>query len=226
MSFNRIIIFLLLIATPLFSQYKLKKSVYGGSGGSQSNANNILHSIAGQPIGNQSSNATYNLKEGFIFSFLDNIQLSDEPLAHSNIFTIDSVLNSSSIRFNVQPAIQITNAKGYFILAKANGDPIITLIDGVYPTLYSESNATKIVAISTDVNSNTVTATGLLPNKTYTFLLIPYNWDGHHSASINYKTDGTIPKLTQATPIPTMGEWALIILGLAIPTVVYFKMKT
>lgn len=30
MSFNRIIIFLLLIATPLFSQYKLKKSVYGG----------------------------------------------------------------------------------------------------------------------------------------------------------------------------------------------------
>lgn len=226
MSFNRTIIVLLFISIPLFSQYKIKKSVAGASGGEQSNSNNTLHSIAGQPIGNHSSNATYNLKEGFIFILMNQIVLADEPSAHSNLFTIDSVLNSGSIRFNIQPANQIANAKGYFILAKVNADPSITLEDGVYPALYSESNSTKIVAIGTNANASTLTATGLLPNKTYTFALIPYNWDGNHNASINYKTDGTIPKVTQATPIPTMGEWALIILGLAIPTVVYFKMKS
>lgn len=220
-----IIAFILIIsASNLLGQYQIDKSVTK-SGGTQSNSNHKLHSVIGQAIGNQSSNTFYNLKEGFIFSFESFVALLDEPISHSITFSVDSVIDAGSIRFNVQRAKQITNAMGYFILARANADPNIILTDGIYSTLHSISNNTKIVAISTDINADTVVATGLQPNKTYTFYLIPYNWDGNHNASINYKTDGTIPKVIQSTPIPTMSEWALIILGLSIPVIVYFKMK-
>lgn len=227
MNFSKLAILILLITTPLFSQYQIKKSAISVGGGKQSNSANTLYHIAGQPIGNSSSNSQYLLREGYIFYYLEDeeVQLSDEPLAHSDAFTLDSILNAGSIRFNIQPAEQITNAAGYIVLARAGGDPQIIITDASYPSLYYSSSSTKVVAILTDKTASTITATGLQPSQTYTFVLIPFNWNGSDNASINFKTDGTIPKITQTTPIPTLSEWALILLGLAIPIIVYFKMK-
>lgn len=228
MKFSKLVLLILLITIPLFSQYRIKKSAVSAGGGKQSNSTNTLYHIAGQPIGNSSSNSQYLLREGYIFSYIENevLQLSNEPLAYSDTFTLDSILDAGSIRFNVQPAEQITNAAGYIVLARASGDPQIIISDGDYPSLYYSSNSTKVVAISTDKTANKITATGLQPSQTYTFVLIPFNWNGSDNASINFKTDGTIPKITQTTPIPTLSEWALILLGVAIPIIVYFKMKT
>lgn len=227
MKLNKLVILVLLIATPLFSQYQIKKSTTSAGGGKQSNTSNTLYHIAGQPIGNSSSNSQYLLREGYIFYYLEDevVQLSDEPLAHSSTFTLDSILNAGSIRFNIQPAEQITNVAGYIVLARAGGDPQIIVSDGDYPSLYFQSSDTKVVSILTDKTANKITATGLQPSQTYTFVLIPFNWNGSDNASINFKTDGTIPKITQTTPIPTLSEWALILLGVAIPLIVYFKMK-
>lgn len=228
MKFSKLAILVLLITTPLFSQYQIKKSATSAGGGKQSNSTNTLYHIADQPIGNTSSNSQYLIREGYIFYYLEDevVQLSDEPLAHSNTFTLDSILNAGSIRFNIQPAEEITNAAGYIVLAKANADPEIIVTDANYPSLYYSSNGTKVVAILTDKTANKIIATGLQPSQTYTFVLIPFNWNGSDNASINFKTDGTIPKITQTTPIPTLSEWALILLGVTIPIIVYFKMKT
>ncbi|PKL79631.1 MAG: hypothetical protein CVV25_07115 [Ignavibacteriae bacterium HGW-Ignavibacteriae-4] len=227
MKFNKLVILVLLITTPLFSQYQIKKSAASAGGGKQSNSSNTLYHIAGQPIGNTSSNSQYLIREGYIFYYLEDevVQLSDEPLAHSNTFTLDSILDAGSIRFNIQPAEEITNAAGYIVLAKANADPEIIITDASYPSLYYSSNSTKVVSILTDKTADKITATGLQPSQTYTFVLIPFNWNGSDNASINFKTDGTIPKITQTTPIPTLSEWALILLGVTIPIIVYFKMK-
>ncbi len=228
MKFSKLVILVLLIATPLLSQYQIKKSTTSASGGKQSNSSNTLYHTAGQPIGNSSSNSQYLLREGYIFYYLEDpvIQLSDEPLAHSDTFTLDSILDASSIRFYIQPAEEITNAEGYVLLARANADPQIIVTDGNYPSLYYSSNSTKVVSILTDKTADKITASGLQPSQTYTFFLIPFNWNGSDNASINFKTDGSIPKITQTTPIPTMSEWALILLGITIPIIVYFKMKT
>lgn len=228
MKFSRLIILLLFIAPPLFSQYQIKKNTTSAGGGKQTNSSNTLYHVVGQPIGNKSSNSQYLLREGYIFHYIENevVQLSDEPLTHSNMFTLDSILDAGSIRFNIQPAEQITNCTGYVVLAKANAEPDIIIFDADYPSLYYTNNGTKIVSVLTDKTAEKITATGLQPSQTYTFLLIPFNWNGSDNASINFKTDGTIPKLTQTTPIPTLSEWALIILGVTIPIIVYFKMKT
>lgn len=228
MKFNKLSILILLITIPLFSQYQIKKSAISAGGGKQSSSTHTLYHIAGQPIGNSSSNSQYLLREGYIFSYIkDEVnQLSVEPLTHSNTFTLDSILDAGSIRFNVQPAEQITNAAGYLVLARVGGDPQIIISDGDYPSLYYQSNSTKVVAISTDKTANKITASGLQPSQTYTFVLVPFNWNGSDNTSINYKTDGTIPKISQTTPIPTLSEWALILLGVAIPIIVYFKMET
>lgn len=227
MIFRILIIFLILTTTPLLSQYQIKKSTTPISGGKQSNSNNTLYHIVGQPIGNSSTNSQYLLREGYIFYYLDDniIQLSDEPLSHSDTFTLDTILDAGSIRFNIQPANEITNAAGYVLLARPNADPQIIISDGNYPSLYTSSNGTVVVSILTDTTTNKITATGLQPSQTYTFLLIPFNWNGSDNASINFKTDDTIPKITQTTPIPTLSEWALILLGITIPVIVYFKMK-
>ncbi|MFA7325873.1 MAG: IPTL-CTERM sorting domain-containing protein [Candidatus Kapaibacterium sp.] len=228
MKFNKLVILVLLITTPLFSQYHIKKSATSAGGGKQSNSTNTLYHIAGQSIGNSSSNSQYLLKEGYIFNYMEDevVQLSDEPLAHSNTFTLDSILNAGSIRFNIQPAEEITNAAGYIVLARVGAAPEVIVTDANYPSLYYSSNGTKVVAILTDMTADKITATGLQPSQTYTFVLIPFNWNGSDNASINFKTDGTIPKITQTTPIPTLSEWALILLGVTIPIIVYFKMKT
>ena len=227
MKFSRLIIFLLFIATPLFSQYQIKKNTTSAGGGKQTNSSNTLYHVVGQPIGNKSSNSQYLLREGYIFHYIQNdvVQLNDEPLSHSDTFTLDTIVDAGSIRFNIQPANDITNAAGYVLLARPNADPQIIISDGNYPSLYTSSNGTKVVSILTDETADKITATGLQPSMTYTFLLIPFNWNGSDNASINFKTDGTIPKLTQTTPIPTLSEWALILLGITIPVIVYFKMK-
>ncbi|MER3330081.1 MAG: IPTL-CTERM sorting domain-containing protein [Candidatus Kapaibacterium sp.] len=227
MKFSKLYILVLLIATPLFSQYQIKKSTTSAGGGKQTNSSNTLYHISGQPIGNSSSNSQYLLREGYIFYYLGDevVQLSDEPLVHSDTFTLDSILDAGSIRFNIQPAEEITNAAGYIVLAKVNADPDVIVSDANYPSLYYSSNGTKVVSILTDITADKITATGLQPSMTYTFTLIPFNWNGSDDESINFKTDGIIPKITQTTPIPTLSEWALILLGVTIPIIVYFKMK-
>lgn len=228
MNFSKITILVFLISTTLFSQYQIRKSATPSGGGKQSNSTNTLYHIAGQPIGNSSSNSQYLLREGYIYSYMDEeeeVLLSDEPLTHSTTFTLDSILNAGAIRFHIQPAEEITNAAGYIVLARPGAEPQIIVTDGNYPNIYYTSNNTKVVAILTDKTASTITATGLQPSQTYTFVLIPFNWNGSDNASINFKTDDTIPKLTQTTPIPTLSEWALILLGVAIPIIVYFKMK-
>ncbi len=227
MNFSKIVVLFLLITSSLFSQYQIKKSATSDGGGKQANSTNTLYHITGQPIGNTTSNSQYLLKEGYIFYYLEDevVPLSDEPLAHSDLFTLDSIIDAGSIRFNIQPAEEITNAEGYIVLARANSDPEVIVIDANYPSLYYSSNGTKVVSILTDKSADKITASGLQPSQTYTFVLIPFNWNGTDNESINFKTDPTIPKLTQTTPIPTLSDWALILLGVTIPIIVYFKMK-
>ena len=224
MKYLLILLIQLFSAIILFAQYNLESSTESIGGGLQSSSTLFLYSNFGQFSGGQSQNSNFKLNDGFIYYLTEYTLLAEEPSNHSNQFAVDSVLSAASIRFAIQPAEQI-GALGYIVLAKEGGKPNIFMDDGSDYQLYATQSNSKIVAKSYDKSSNNITATGLQPSKSYTFVLIPFNWDGSQNSTINYKTDEPAPTVTQATPIPTMTEWALIILGIAIPLIVYFRIN-
>lgn len=134
--------------------------------------------------------------------------LSPEPSSHAAIFEVDSILSGGKIRFAFSPASSIDNADGYLLIARKGAAPADLPQDG---TMYEPGNTigeTHILARIDDPEAAYIIAANLSQNKEYTFMLIPYNWNGSDEETANYRTSPAIPGVT-ATPIPTLTGWAL-----------------
>jgi hypothetical protein len=118
-----------------------------------------------------------------------------EPQNHVTGFAANA-LSSSQINLSWTDAVPA--ASGYLIKGSATGfGDIQAPTDGV-----AEANGTLVRNVAAGVQN--FTFEGLNPLTTYYFRIFPYNGSG---TSINYKTDGSVPQASAATPAgPVMVE--------------------
>lgn len=125
--------------------------------------------------------------------------LSLPPVGHAADFSVSSY-NSTTVTFNISSANSITNAKGYLILRRTgNFAPLSRPIDATWYAAGNTIGDGIVAAVVTNSNQTTVTATGLLANTTYTFLLIPFDSVAASTQTLHYYTDGNIPSITTST---------------------------
>ena len=126
--------------------------------------------------------------------------LSAEPTSHAASFTCNAT-SETQITLNFSAANTLTNGAGYVILQRTALPVANVPTDG---TAYTVGNVivagTTVAAV---INSNTTTSiviSGLTANTNYHFSLVPYNISGAINATINYRTQATIP-LTNCTTL-------------------------
>ena len=108
-----------------------------------------------------------------------------EPVAHSNVFNVD-VQAARTFRIYFQALQNITNCDGYYIVRRTDQQSLTTNFnDG---SAYTAPSGTEIVGHITDPTATYWDNTIEL-STTYYYSIIPYNWDGTHTATYNYKTD-------------------------------------
>ena len=125
--------------------------------------------------------------------------LSLEPTAHAATFSA-AVASSSSINLSFSAASSITNAAGFIILQKSGSSaPTGTPSDA---NAYSVGNTIgdgTVAAIITNTASTSQTISGLSAATQYSFVLIPYGYNGSLASTYNYYTGGTIPSASATT---------------------------
>ncbi len=124
--------------------------------------------------------------------------LISEPSNHVTNFTISN-LGSTTIDLVWTDATGTTAPAAYLIKANLSGSAINPPVDG-QPE--ADGTFSKNIAFGTE----SVTFNNLNPNTSYDFEIFPYTNSG---ASIDYKTDGTVPSATGTTadtPIDIINE--------------------
>lgn len=116
--------------------------------------------------------------------------LSTEPTAHSGLTVTANNTTIIDLAFSAASGI---GADGYLIFQRVGGNPTFTPSDA---TPYTQGNTygdAVLKLIITNNSQTTAQITGLSPNTTYHYSLIPYNWDGTNNPTYNYYTEATIP---------------------------------
>jgi hypothetical protein len=126
--------------------------------------------------------------------------LDDEPSAHAASFSSTTV-SSSQINLSFSAANTIANADGYIILRRQDGafPTAANVIDGIRPFDLSLPAGTTLVTTITSSSATTFNNTGLSAALNYTYALIPYNYNGIHDETYNYRTAATIPVFLTTT---------------------------
>lgn len=133
----------------------------------------------------------------------NSITLSSDISAHAASFTA-AAASTTSLSLSFSAASTITNAAGYIILQKSGnsaptGTPTIA-------TSYSVGNTIgdgTVAAIITNTATTSTTISGLAYASSYSFTLIPFNWNTVNTGTYNYYTAATIPSATGTTSTPT-----------------------
>lgn len=124
--------------------------------------------------------------------------LSDEPGQHSAGITAE-VQTLSSVLVDWE---ENTGVSGYLILQKIGSAPTGTPVDGtVYTVGQSVGDATVAYIGSFEADTATV-LTGLTPNTTYYYAVIPFNDNGSDEETTNYLTGESIPTVSVLTLLP------------------------
>lgn len=133
----------------------------------------------------------------------NSITLSSNLSAHAASFTV-APASTTSLTLTFSAASTITNAAGYIILQKSgNSAPTGTPTNA---TSYSVGNTIgdgTVAAIITNTATTSTTISGLAYATSYSFTLIPFNWDATNTGTYNYYTAATIPSATGTTSTPT-----------------------
>lgn len=124
------------------------------------------------------------------------------PSGHASSF--DAIATSGTqinLTFSSITAAGITNADGYIILRRSDGAfPDGTgVVGGKQPGALTLPSGTTLVTTINSTSTNSFNNTGLSNNTTYTYALIPFNWDGSNNSTYNYLTSPTIPTASDAT---------------------------
>jgi hypothetical protein len=120
--------------------------------------------------------------------------LSYEPSYHASGFTATAA-STTSMGLNWTAG---TGANGYLVLQRAGADPTGTPADATSYTV-GATIGTGTVAVVVTGGSTAATISGLAGGISYHYANVAFDWDGTNAATINYKTDGTIPTATSAT---------------------------
>ncbi len=123
--------------------------------------------------------------------------LSTEPSAHASSFLATA---ASQTQLNLTfSAASIIPASGYLILQKTGSTPTGTPTDGIGYTLTSTIGDASVAAIITNTNDISTSISSLTAGTHYYYKIYPFNWFGSNAATLNYKTDGTIPGTDAST---------------------------
>ena len=119
--------------------------------------------------------------------------LATEPAQHAASLTA-TALNANEIQLQFPAASSISNAVGYIILRRQGSVPTLAnLNDGSAPT-----GATYYLATLNNTTDAQYTVSGLSPNTSYYFAIIPYNRSGN-DATYNYLTTPGFPTANAST---------------------------
>ncbi len=139
--------------------------------------------------------------------------LATEPSAYPGSF---SALTSGSFSIDLSWTAA-AGADGYLIFRKSGATAPTGMPSDA--TAYNLNNLVGDGTLVADVLSGTTTSqtiTGLSALTQYTFIIVPYSYDGLNYQTYNYKTDGTAPSATAITNPPsytwiglTGGDWSL-----------------
>ncbi|TGD57584.1 choice-of-anchor D domain-containing protein [Flavobacterium humi] len=127
--------------------------------------------------------------------------MAQEPGGHAGSFTCNS-FSSTQIDLTFSAANTIANSKAYIILQKIGSVPTGLPTDGVfYPAGTVIGDATVAGYTSLAGTDTSFSATGLTPNTTYYFTLIPLNSYLSVAQTMNYRVAATIPSTNCTTPV-------------------------
>ncbi|MCK9618268.1 MAG: hypothetical protein M0R21_10590 [Lentimicrobiaceae bacterium] len=133
--------------------------------------------------------------------------LALEPTTHVSGLT--GVSNSQST-VDLSWTTAATGAEGYIILQRTGGAvPTGMPADATGYTVGTPIGNGIVAAFLTSGSALDATITGLTTLTQYTFIVIPFAWDGANNATINYYTQIIIPSATVTTqsPAPTTFTW-------------------
>jgi hypothetical protein len=119
--------------------------------------------------------------------------LANEPEAHAASFTATSG-GTNAITLDFSAANTITNATGYIILRREDGsDPDATGINDAQTVSSSPEAGTTRIATITNTSSSVYQDTALAAQTRYSYVIIPYNFDGSNPETYNYRTASQLP---------------------------------
>jgi hypothetical protein len=134
----------------------------------------------------------------------NSITLSSNLSAHAASFNANPA-STTSLSLTFSAASTITNAAGYIVLQKSgNSVPTGTPANA---TSYSVGNTIgdgTVAAIISNTATTSTTISGLAYATSYSFTLIPFNWNTVNTSTYNYYTAATIPSTTGTTSSPTL----------------------
>jgi hypothetical protein len=119
------------------------------------------------------------------------ITMSSEPAAYPSYFYAEAQ-STSQIDLHFESAASIYNADGYVVLMRINSIPQASPNDGTQYQVGNQIGASEVIAITNNVDS-ILSVSSLNAGTNYYFSIIPYNWNGSHTETYNYRTVPTIP---------------------------------
>ncbi len=125
---------------------------------------------------------------------------STEPQSHAAAFNATATAYNQ-INLSFSAFSTITDASGYIILQKVNGTPTALPADGQAYALQSTIGDATVAAIITTASQVAQSITNLNATTSYSYTLIPFNWDGTNTATYNYYTEAALPFASATTPL-------------------------
>ena len=133
----------------------------------------------------------------------NSITLSSDLSAHAASFTAVAA-STISLTLSFSAASTITNATGYIILQKSGSSaPTGTPTNATSYSIGNTIGDGTIAAIITNTATTSTTISGLAYASSYSFTLIPFNWNTVNTGTYNYYNAATIPSATGTTSTPT-----------------------
>ena len=121
--------------------------------------------------------------------------LSHEPSAQAGSFHATAV---SASQINLSWSVA-SGATGYIVLQRRGSDPTGLPHDASTYAAGDTIGDGIVAARIPSGDSSSVGIAGLSAAVSYHFAIVPYAWDGSHGATINYKTDGAVPRDSAVT---------------------------
>jgi hypothetical protein len=120
--------------------------------------------------------------------------------------SIEPSANADSLKANAVSAYQINlswkvaaGATGYIIIQRVGSDPTGLPMDATSYTVGDTIGDGTVAALILSGATTSASITGLKAATSYHYSILSYTWDGSHSGTYNYKTDGTIPSANTVT---------------------------
>jgi hypothetical protein len=151
---------------------------------------------------------------GYASTSVDFYTLSPEPAAHASFFTATTA-SVSQINLSFPAASTITDADGYIVLIKQGSAITGIPADAVNYTIGSPVGDATVCAIINNISTANATITSISAGNTYYFALIPYNWNGSVSSTLNYRTAASIPTSYTTTIVAPSVTTSTVITGIS-----------